>query len=108
MRIHVVHSTCSSLAMSRKCYSLDFKLKVIEEAESSQIPKKDLCAKFKIAPSTLSTFLKNKNKIRGNRDTGLFSGKRKKCARCAIRQLKERCSCGSRKCELRASPSVVH
>ena len=64
--------------MSRKCYSLDFKLKVIEEAENSSSPKKDLCAKFSISPSTLSTFLKNKEKIRANRDAGLFSGKRKK------------------------------
>ena len=29
--------------MSRKSYSLDFKLKVIEEAENSKIPKKDMC-----------------------------------------------------------------
>ena len=53
--------------MSRKSYSLDFKLKVIEEAENSKIPKKDICVKFNIAPSTLSTFLKNREKIRGNR-----------------------------------------
>ena len=64
--------------MSRKSYSLDFKLKVIEEAENSKIPKKDLCAKFNITPSTLSTFLNNREKIRRNREKGLFSGKREK------------------------------
>ena len=64
--------------MSRKSFSLDFKLKVIEEAERYKGPKKDLCVKFDIAPSTLSTFLKNKEKIRGNRQVGLFSGKQKK------------------------------
>ena len=64
--------------MSRKSYSLDFKLNVIEEAERSKLPKKDLCIKFGIAPSTLSTFLRNKQTLRSNRDVGLFTGKRKK------------------------------
>ena len=64
--------------MSHKSCSLDFKLKVIEEAENSKIPKNDLCVKFNIAPSTLSTFLKNREKIRGNREKGLFSGKLEK------------------------------
>ena len=64
--------------MSRKSFSLDFKLKVIEEAERHKGLKKDLCVKFGIPPSTLSTFLKNKEKIRNQREAGLFSGKRKK------------------------------
>ena len=53
--------------MSRKSFSLDFKLKVIEEAERHKGLKKDLCVKFGIPPSTLSTFLKNKEKIRSQR-----------------------------------------
>ena len=64
--------------MSRKSFSLDFKLKVIVEAERYKGPKKDLCAKFDIALSTLSTFLKNKEMISSNHEMGLFSGKRKK------------------------------
>ena len=58
--------------MSCKSYSLDFKLKVIEEAENGKIPKKDLCAKFNIAPSTLSTFLKNREKIGQSRKRIVF------------------------------------
>ena len=57
--------------MSRKSFSLDFKLKVIEEAERHKGLKKDLCVKFGIPPSTLSTFLKNKEKIRNQREAGI-------------------------------------
>ena len=64
--------------MSCKSYSLDFKLKVIEEAERHKGPKKELCAKFDISPSTLSTFLKNKQKIRSHSEAVVFSEKRRK------------------------------
>ena len=52
--------------MSRKSYSLDFKLKVIEEAVRSKTPKKDLCVKFNIPPVhvwLICTFLVMKNEI---------------------------------------------
>ena len=64
--------------MSRKSFSLNFKLKVIEEAEKYKGPKKDICEKFEIAPSTLSTFLKDQKKIQSNRLTGTYSSKRQK------------------------------
>ena len=51
------------VAMSRKCFSLDFKHEVIMAAERHKGPKKDLCKKFNITPSTLATFIKNKEKI---------------------------------------------
>ena len=46
---------------------LQSRFQVIEEAESHKGLKKDLCVKFGITPSTLSTFLKNKEKIRSQR-----------------------------------------
>ena len=63
--------------MSRKLFSLDYKLQVIEEAERYDRPKKDICQKFNITPSTLSMFLKNKDKIQ-SRQNGMFSGKQQR------------------------------
>ena len=55
----------SSNAKKRKLasYSLAFKKEVIEEVKSKKLKKTEICKKHGIAPSTLSTFLKNEDKI---------------------------------------------
>ena len=65
---------------SRKFYTLQFKLKIIEEVESGK-QKKDICKKFDIAPSTLSTFLKNKKQLLAAKESQKFHSKRKKLRR---------------------------
>ena len=51
----------------RKSYSVYFKLKVLEELDAG-MKKKTNCQKHKIAPSTLSTFIKDKDKLERARD----------------------------------------
>ena len=54
---------------------MEFKLKVIEEVDRTK-KKKDVCAKYQIAQSTLSTFLKDREKLITGTDQ--FDPKRKK------------------------------
>lgn len=46
---------------NRKAIGLSDKLKIIQEARTGK-PKKDIAKKYGLAPSTLSTILKNKEK----------------------------------------------
>ena len=73
-------------AKSRKSFTLEFKLKVIEEVESGK-HKKDVCKKFDLAPSTLSTFLKNKIQLISAEESQKFHSKRKKLRRPAHEDL---------------------
>ena len=63
--------------MGHRSYTLDFKLHMIEEAERQRGVKKDFGSKYGIAPSTLSTSLKNKEKT-VSQCGSRFSGKRKR------------------------------
>ena len=59
----------------RKSYSVYFKLKVLEELDAGM--KKTICQKLKIAPSTLSTFIKDEDKLERARDGDHISSKAK-------------------------------
>ncbi|GFO39195.1 tigger transposable element-derived protein 4 [Plakobranchus ocellatus] len=48
----------------RKCLSFETKLKLIEEVEAGRKTKAELCREHNIAHSSLSTILKDKEKIR--------------------------------------------
>ena len=47
----------------QRSYSVDFKLKIFEEVEEKVLSKTEICKKYNISNSTLSTFLKNRKKI---------------------------------------------
>ena len=47
-------------------YSIDFKMKIFEEIDGRKLSKTDICKKFDIPSSTLSTIFKNRSKIEGN------------------------------------------
>ena len=47
----------------QRSYSVDFKLNIFEEVEEKVLSKTEICKKYNIANSTLSTFLKNRKKI---------------------------------------------
>lgn len=44
-------------------HTIAFKIKVLEELDKKQLNKTEICKKFSIANSTLSTFIKNRQKI---------------------------------------------
>jgi transposase-like protein len=52
----------------QRSYSVDFKLKIFEEVEEKVLSKTEICKKYNIANSTLSTFLKNRKKIEQQND----------------------------------------
>ena len=54
----------SNYSNKRKCLSFDTKLKLIEEVEKGTKSKAELCREHGIAQSSLSTILKDKDKIR--------------------------------------------
>jgi hypothetical protein len=65
-----------------KYLTLKDKLKLIAEVEKGEKKKKDIAEEFGIPANTLSTILKNKNKLLENRDECDFNSKRKKLASC--------------------------
>lgn len=60
----------------RKCLSFETKLKIIEEAEKGQKTKAEICREYGIPKSSLSTFLKDKEKIQKAIDHGTSKHKR--------------------------------
>ena len=58
---------------------MEFKLKTIGEAKKGK--KKDVCREYKIAPSTLVTFLKNEKQLVSVKESQKFHAKTKKMRR---------------------------
>ena len=54
----------SAVNKERKCLSFETKFLIIEEMEKGKKPKADICRDNSIASSTLSTFLKDKEKVK--------------------------------------------
>ena len=67
------------MSTQRRSYTLEFKLKVIEEAKKGQ--KKDVCREYKMAPSTLATLLKNGKQLGSAKESQKFHAKTKKMRR---------------------------
>ena len=63
----------------RQSYTLEFKLKAIGEAKKGK--RKDVCREYKIAPSTLATFLKNEKQLVSAKESQKFHTKTKKMRR---------------------------
>ena len=59
------------MASKRKSYTLEFKLRAIEDVKKGK-KKKDVCKDLDIAPSTLSTFLKDAGQIISVKETQKF------------------------------------
>ena len=55
------------MASKRQSYSIEFKLKVLQEVDKNR-KKKDICEEFGIAKSTLSTFIKDRDKLQDLND----------------------------------------
>ena len=59
---------------------MEFKLKAIGEAKRGK-KKKDVCREYKIAPSTLATFMKNEKQLVSAKESQKFHAKTKKMRR---------------------------
>lgn len=68
------------MASKRKSYTLEFKLRAIEDVKKGK-KKKDVCKDLDIAPSTLSTFLKDAGQIISVKETQKFHSQTKKMRR---------------------------
>ena len=68
------------MATQRQSYTLEFKFKAIGEVKNRQ-NKKDACSKYKIAPSTLATLLKNEKQLVSAKKSQKFHAKVKKMRR---------------------------
>ena len=66
------------MASKRQSYSIEFKMKVLQEVDKNR-KKKDICEEFGIAKSTLSTFIKDREKLQDLNDVAPT----RKCARTA-------------------------
>lgn len=66
----------SGSGIKRKCLSFETKLKVIEEVEKGLKTKAVICREYNIPKSSLSTFLKDKEKIRKAIEDGTSKQKR--------------------------------
>ena len=70
----------SSLKKRRESYTLEFKLKVLEEVDKKR-KKADICSQlFSLAKSTLSTFISQRSKLE---ELQHDAGPKRKCARSA-------------------------
>jgi transposase-like protein len=65
------------MATKRKSYTLEFKLKAIKDVRDGK-KKKDVCKDLNIAPSTLSTFLKDQKQLLSVKESQKFHAKTKK------------------------------
>lgn len=72
-----------------KCLTLNEKLKLIAEVEKGENKKKDIAEQFGIPPNTLSTILKNKDKLLEKKDDYAFNSKRKRLAACVNNDIDE-------------------
>ncbi|XP_035824743.1 tigger transposable element-derived protein 6 [Aplysia californica] len=68
----------SKSSTSRKCLSFEMKRKIIDEVEKGQRSKADICREYGLSSSTLSTFLKDKAKIREAVEQGSSKQKRQR------------------------------
>ena len=80
------------MATQRQSYTLEFKLKAIGEVKNGK--KKDVCSEYKIAPSTLATFLKNEKQLVSAKESQTFLVKDKKMRRANHDNLDAAVFCG--------------
>ena len=71
--------------MKRKqgSHTIAFKMQLFEEVDKRELSKVAICKKHGIAPSTLSTFLKNRGKIEEAHVKNSFQPERKRMRLCA-------------------------
>lgn len=72
-----------------KCLTVSEKLKLIAEVEKGEKKKKDIAEQFGIPPNTLSTILKNKDKLLEKQGDHLFNIKRKRLTTCVNNDIDE-------------------
>ncbi|GFR58716.1 tigger transposable element-derived protein 6 [Elysia marginata] len=71
-------SALSVANKKRKCLSFETKLQIIDKVERGNKSKADICREYSIASSTLSTFLKDKEKIKAAVTEGTNHHKRQR------------------------------
>lgn len=92
LRCHnIVNGKSEELIMAKRSYTIDFKLKVLNEVEKKEKSKTQICREFEISNSTLSTFLKHQEKIKSANASESFQRKRRRlrCATSSDRQMVE-------------------
>ena len=94
------------MATKRNSYTLEFKLKVIREVRDGK-KKKDVCEEYKIAPSTLSMFLKDQKQLSSAQELQKFHAKTKKMRRANHDDLNKAVFCGLSRRELWVHQSAV-
>lgn len=72
-----------------KCLTLKEKLKLIAEVEKGEKKKKDIAQEFGIPPNTLSTIMKNKDKVLENQGDYNANSKRKRLTGCVNNDVDE-------------------
>ena len=65
-----------AVAKKQRSYSIDFKIKFFEEIDAKRFSKSEICKKYDIPNSTLSTFLKNRTKVEVENSSANGSRKR--------------------------------
>ncbi|XP_005092500.1 tigger transposable element-derived protein 4 [Aplysia californica] len=68
-------------SVKRKCLSFETKLQLIEEIENGHKMRSEICREHGIAPSSLSTFFRDKEKIRAAVEQGARKPKRQRSSR---------------------------
>lgn len=64
--------------VKRNCLSLETKLKIVEAVDEQTLKKTEICKKFNIPKSSLSTIISNRQKIYDALASGNFTTKSKK------------------------------
>ena len=70
-------------------YTLEFKLKILFEVDQKNLLKTEICKKHSIPNSTLSTILKDREKLQKAREDSKFCSTTKKMKLCSHEELEE-------------------
>ncbi|GFR84181.1 tigger transposable element-derived protein 4-like protein [Elysia marginata] len=70
-------------------YTIDFKLQILSEAEEKKLTKTEICKKHSIPNSTLSTILKDTEKLQKARDDSKFRPATKETKLCSHERLED-------------------
>lgn len=78
---HIYSISTELLKMSKRkhcAYTLEFKLKLLDEVDQKKLTKSEICRKYGIPNPTLSTFIASREQIERARDSSIFKPQTKK------------------------------
>ncbi|GFR67685.1 tigger transposable element-derived protein 4 [Elysia marginata] len=70
-------------------YTIEFKLQILSKVEEKKLTKTEICKKHSIPNSTLSTILKDREKLQKARDDSKFRPATKKTKLCSHKELED-------------------